>query len=361
MENTVMEYKCPCCNAGLSFAGTSQKLSCEYCANTFDIETVRAFNEANLVDSAEEFEWDNTQAQQWSEEESSGMKTYQCPSCGGEIICDGTTAASFCPYCDNPTIMPSQLTGGMKPDAVIPFQKTKEDAQAAFLKLCKGKKLLPKFFTEEQRVEKITGMYVPFWIYDCEGSFSGSFKATRIHVWSDSDYDYTRTDHYLLNRAATAGFEGIPMDGSSKMDDTLMEAIEPFDYSQMVDFDTAYLSGYLADKYDVESDSGKTRIQERVENSINAKIQTTLIGYATVLPTARNLNVNHSKARYVLLPVWMLNTKYKDKIYTFAMNGQTGKMIGTFPICPKQSLSWFLKIFAGVTAAVSAVLMLLNL
>ena len=289
------------------------------------------------------------------------MSSFQCPSCGGKILCDDTTAASFCPYCDNPTIMPSQVSGGVKPDAVIPFIKTREDAQAAFLQLCKGKKLLPKFFTEEQRLEKITGMYVPFWIYDCDGSFNGSFKATRVHVWSDATYDYTRTDHYLLNRAATAQFEGIPMDGSSKMDDTFMEAIEPFDYSELVDFDTAYLSGYLADKYDVESEAGKDRIRERVENSINSQIQTSLVGYATVLPTSRSLKVNHSKARYVLLPVWMLNTRYKDKIYTFAMNGQTGKMIGTFPICPKRSLSWFGKIFAGVTAVVSIVLMLLTL
>ena len=78
------------------------------------------------------------------------------------------------------------------------------------------------------------------------------------------------------------------------------------------------------------------------------------------MPTSRNLQVKHGRVRYILLPVWMLNTRYKDKIYTFAMNGQTGKMIGTFPICPKQSLSWFLRIFAGVTAAVSAVLMLLS-
>ena len=361
MENRVMEYKCPCCNAGLTFGGGSQQLSCEYCGNSFDIDTVRAFNESVATANTEDFHWEETQHQQWSEEENDGMHSFLCPSCGGEIICEDTTAASFCPYCDNPTIMPTQVSGGLKPDAVIPFKKTQEDAKDAFLKLCKGKKLLPKFFTSEQRLEKITGMYVPFWLYDCDGSFDGSFQATRLHVWADDEYEYTRTDHYLLKRSATGHFEGIPMDGSSKMDDVLMEAIEPFDYSELVDFDTAYLSGYLADKYDVESDAGIPRIQERVENSINQQIQSTLLGYATCVPTSRNLQVQHGKVRYILLPVWMLNTRYKDKIYTFAMNGQTGKMIGTFPICPKQSLSWFGRIFAAVTAAVSIVMFLLTL
>lgn len=361
METKVMEYKCPCCNAGLRFAGDSQQLGCEYCGTSFDIDAVKAFNEAAATGNTDEVQWEAEEKQQWSEEETAAICSYVCPSCGGELLLEDTTAASFCPFCDNPTIMPTQVSGGLKPDAVIPFRKTRADAQAAFLSLCKGKKLLPRFFTQEQRLEKITGMYVPFWLYDCDGSFDGSFKATRIHCWSDSHYDYTRTDHYLLKRTASAQFEGIPMDGSSKMEDVYMEAIEPFDYSELVDFDTAYLSGYLADKYDVEADVGKKRVQERAENSINDKIQSSLVGYATVLPTARNLSITHGRVRYILLPVWMLNTRYKDKVYTFAMNGQTGKMIGSFPICPKQTWSWFFKIFAGVTAVVSGVLMLLTL
>lgn len=349
-QTRVLEYKCPCCNAGLIFGNETQQLKCEYCENTFDIETVRAFNESQNQQATEEFTWEETQKQEWSEEEQQTMQAFQCPSCGGEIICDETTAATFCPYCDNPTIMPSRLSGGLKPDAVIPFKTGKEDAKAAFLKLCKGKPLLPKEFTKEQRLEKITGMYVPFWLYDCDADFNGTYQATRVHHWSDHHYNYTKTDHFLLRRGADAAFTGIPMDGSSKMDDSFMESIEPFDYTQLENFDMAYLSGYLADKYDVPSEDGEERIRQRVDTAMNDELQSTFIGYATVVPTSRQLHVNHSKARYVLLPVWMLNTKYKDKIYTFAMNGQTGKMTGSFPICPKRTAIWFAGITAGVTA-----------
>ena len=351
----VIEYKCPCCNAGLAFEDKAQQLTCAYCDNTFEIEAVRAFNESQSTASQDEFIWEDGSVQEWSEEDQQTMQLFQCPSCGGELITDANTAATFCPYCDNPTILPGRLSGGFKPDAVIPFQTDKEDAKAAFLQLCKGKPLLPKMFTSQYRLEKITGMYVPCWLYDCEAEFDGSYKATRIHRWSDNRYHYVKTDHFLLRRGAEAEFTGIPMDGSEKMDDTFMESIEPFDYTQMKDFDTAYLSGYLADKYDVSPENGKERIRQRVDRSINDQLQSSLLGYATVVPTGKKLRTHHRRARYVLLPVWILNTRYQDKLYTFAMNGQTGKMTGSFPVCPKRSAAWFCGICAGVTLAVALV------
>jgi len=349
MNTNVIEYKCPCCSAGLQFEDDSQQLQCEYCDNTFDLATVRAFNESQAASDAEQVQWETEQQQNFSEEEQSAIQSFICPSCGGEILSDQSTAATFCPYCDHPTVMPSRLSGSIRPDGVIPFKTDKEDAKAAFLKLCQGKPLLPKEFTARQRLERITGVYVPFWLFDCDADFDGTYKATRIHRWSDSQYNYTKTDHFLLRRGAEAAFSGIPMDGSSKMEDSFMESIEPYDYGQMVPFDMAYLSGYLADKYDVEAESGEGRIKQRVDQSIRDAIQSSMIGYTTVLPTSRQLQVNHSKAKYVLLPVWVLNTKYNDKIYTFAMNGQTGKITGEFPACPKRTAGWFAGICAGVT------------
>ncbi len=352
----VIEYKCPCCNAGLVFGSNVQKLTCEYCDTTFEIDAVRAFNESQ-EQSADVFAWENADKDSWTQQEQESLNAFQCPACGGEILTDTQTAATFCPFCDNPTILPSRVSGGLKPDAVLPFQKSREDATAAFLNLCKGKPLLPKTFTSQQRVEKITGMYVPFWLYDCDGDFSGSYKATRIHRWSDSRYNYTRTEHFLLNRKGRASFTGIPMDGSSKMEDVFMESIEPYDYSQMVPFEMGYLSGYLADKYDIPSEQGQPRIRDRVEQTLQDKIQDSLMGYSTVIPTNRQIQITDSKAKYVLLPVWILNTKYNNKIYTFAMNGQTGKMTGSFPVCPKRSAAWF----AGISCAVTAVVQLLQI
>ena len=349
MEQNVLEYKCPCCDAGLVFGNDIQKMKCDYCENEFDLETVRTYNENLNTTGSDAFQWEDTQSNTWSEEEQAILQNFVCPACGGEILAGEHTAATFCPYCGNPSILPSRLSGNVKPDGIIPFSTGKEEAKAAFLKLCRGKPLLPKLFTQEQQIDKITGIYVPFWLYDCRADFAGNYQATRIHHWSDSNYNYTKTDHYHLRRCADAEFVRIPMDGSQKMDDTIMESIEPYDYASLTDFDTPYLSGYLADKYDVEAAQGESRIRERVSASMNAMVSQSMIGYATTIPTNRALNVTHSKAKYVLLPVWLLTTRYRDKLYTFAMNGQTGKMTGLFPICPKRTAAWFGGIFSGVT------------
>lgn len=353
----VLEYKCPCCDAGLPFGLKSQKMSCEYCGNEFELDAVKAYNDSLQQNDAESVEWEEIITTEWNEEESAQIRTFSCPSCGGILITDDNTAATFCPYCTNPTVLPGRLSGGLKPDGVIPFQKGKEDALTAFESLSKGKPLLPKEFKTKQKIEKITGMYVPFWLYDCDSSFRGNYRATRVRHWSDSNYNYTKTSYYHLVRGASATFSRIPMDASSKMDDAIMESIEPYDYSQLIDFETAYLSGFFADKYDIESNQGEERIRERVNISYQDLLSSTFIGYSSVLPVNRNLNISHSKAHYVLLPVWLLSTKYKDKTYLFAMNGQTGKMTGTFPISLKRSLAWF----GGISAAVATLVAIIQL
>ena len=348
---SVLEYKCPCCGAGLIFGEEVQKMTCEYCDNTFDLETVQEFNDTSEGYS-NIFIQEETSTAEWSKDEQETLNCFTCPACGGQIVTEEHTVATFCPFCDNPAILPDRLSGGLKPDAVIPFSTGKEDAKKAFQELCKRKPLLPKGYADENRLEKITGIYVPFWLYDCEGNQDASYRATRVHRWSDYNYIYTRTDHFLLKRGATAQFQRIPMDGSSNLSDAVMESIEPFDYNRMVPFDAAYLSGYFADKYDVESQEGHQRIKERVGNTIDQLVAPSLMGYATTIPTAKHLQVRNHSAKYVLLPVWFLHRKYKDRSYVFAMNGQSGKMTGTFPICPKRSFAWFASICAAVTALV---------
>lgn len=353
MNPSVLELKCPCCNATIPFSGSIQQMKCEYCDNIFDIDTLKAYTETQVSEQPETVMWDEEHKTEWNEEDQTHIRTFLCNACGGVLITDEHTAATFCPYCGNAAILPSRVSGGLKPEGVIPFKTTKEDAKKAFLKLCKGKPLLPGCFMKTQQIEKITGIYVPFWLYDCSADFSGSYRATRIHTWSDSRYIYTKTDHYLLRRRAGASYARIPMDASSKMEDVFMESIEPYNYSEMVPFEMAYLSGFFSDKYDVESKCGERRIRERVETSMNDQLQSSFLGYATVIPSSRQTNIDHSRASYVLLPVWLLNTNYRRKSYTFAMNGQTGKITGQFPVSPKRTAAWFCGLWAAAAVLVS--------
>lgn len=351
---TLLEYKCPACGGALNFDASQQQMKCPYCDTEFDVAALQELDEA-LQQSTEEMTWEQEPMQQWTQEESQGFQTYVCDSCGGEITCDATTAATHCPYCDNPVVVAKQFAGALKPDLVVPFKLTKEEAVTALSAHLKGKPLLPKLFKSQNRIEKIQGLYVPFWLFDTQVHADIRYRATRVRHWSDSNYNYTRTSHYSLLRSGQLAFRHVPVDGSVKMDNALMESIEPYDMSQAVDFKTAYLAGYLADKFDVPADDCKLRANDRIRVSTESAFAATAVGYSTVFPQHSNIRLSGGKVRYALLPVWLLTTRYGDKLYTFAMNGQTGKMVGNLPICWRTFFAYLFGIGLGSGALISLI------
>lgn len=346
--SALVEYKCPCCGGAIEFNSNSQKMKCPYCDTEFEIEALKEFTEASQS-KGDSLDWDCPDSR-WGASETAGMNVYTCKSCGGQIVTDQTTAASACPYCDNPIVMTGQFEGGLRPDMIIPFKIDKEAAKNALSNYLKGKFLLPKSFKDEHRIDEIKGVYVPFWLFDCDADANIRYRATRVRSWTSGNYRYTETSHYLIVRDGSIGFEKVPVDGSQKMPDELSEAIEPYNYSGCVDFNTAYLAGYLADKYDVSAEQSRNRANDRIRNSTQQEFRNTVKGYATVVPETVNIRLNSGKIRYALLPVWMLNTTYKGKVYRFAMNGQTGKFVGNLPT----DYGRLFGLFAGVAAAVTA-------
>ncbi|MBR3751087.1 MAG: hypothetical protein IKK58_04875 [Clostridia bacterium] len=342
----MIQYKCPCCNGAIEFDSTAQKMKCPYCDTEFETETLKQVDEA-LSAEGDELDWASSEQSEWTQD---GMMLYSCTSCGGELICHETTAATFCPFCNNPVILSGRLSGQLRPDLVIPFKLDKEAAKKALFAHLKGKTLLPSAFKDQNRIDEIKGVYVPFWLFNANAEAHMRYHATRVHTWSDSRYIYTKTSHYMLVRNGNLSFANIPVDGSSKMDDDLMESLEPFDFSQAVDFQSAYLAGYLADKYDVDKDACQGNANTRLKSSTEQKFYSTTAGYASVIPENTSVKLSDSSVRYALLPVWILNTTYKDKKYTFAMNGQTGKMVGDLPMDTGKFWGWLLGLTAGIAA-----------
>ena len=351
---TLLEYKCPACGGALAFDSGLQKMKCPYCDTEFEVEALQQLDEALKQEKPSDFTWESQPESQWSEEETQNLRSYVCQSCGGQIVGDLNTAATKCPYCDNPVVMSGQFVGDLRPDLVVPFKLSKEHAKAALSRHLQRKPLLPKLFKSQNWIESIQGVYVPFWLFDTDADVNIRYKATRVQHWSDSRYNYTRTSFYSLIRQGTIGFDNVPVDGSSKMPNDLMESIEPFDLSQAVDFQTAYLAGYLADKYDVEAETCKTRANERIQSSTETAFANTTAGYITVLPEHTDIRLTGGRVRYALLPVWILTTRWKEKVYTFAMNGQTGKMVGDLPIDKSLFWKYALSIGLGCGALISA-------
>ena len=372
MPDQITNYKCPACGGPLHFSNVTQDLACDYCESHFPVAQIEALyaqhdesaaaaaqaqNEAAQKPS-EDSEWELASQNNWAAD-GQGLVAYNCPSCGAELICDQTTAASSCPYCGNPTIIPGQLHGMLKPDYVIPFKLDKNAAMNALRNHYKGKKLLPSSFSKENHIEEIKGVYVPFWLFDGEAYADLVYDATRTHVTETRNERITTTEHYKLHRAGNVPFEKIPVDGSSKMPDAHMDAIEPFDYSELKPYSNAYLPGFYADKYDVGMEESAARADERAEQTARDAMRERCLGYETVMEAGGQVLLRRGKVHYALLPVWMLNTKWNGQNFLFTMNGQTGKLIGDLPVDKGKYWKFFATSAVIAAAVVSAIIMML--
>ena len=351
----IIEYKCPCCSGIIEFDSTTQMMKCPYCDTTFDPSALLEMDEALNQQKPDELNWDTPQTQ-FDEAETEDMNVYSCRSCGGEIIADATTGATHCPFCGNPVVLTSRFAGALKPDCLIPFKLTKEDAKEALRKHMSGKKLLPKLFSKESHLDEIKGVYVPFWLYGADVDAQMNYHATRTRMWRSGNREFTETTHFRLERIGRLSFDNVPVDGSTKMDDAMMESIEPFDMSAAVPFQTAYLSGYFADKYDVDATASIERANERIKNSTTEAFSATTSGYGTVVPEGASIQVHNGKATYAMYPVWLLTTNYRGKTYQFAMNGQTGKLVGDMPTDKGLFWKWY-AIYAAICTGISWLLL----
>ena len=384
MPTQVTNYQCPACTGPLHYSAKSGKLACDYCDSSFDVAEIEALYarkeaeaaaakqaadakaEAAQAAKAEAAEaaaasggWDTSDLSRDWGAEADGLRVYSCPSCGAELICDQSTAATACPYCGNPAIVPGQFSGALRPDYILPFRLSKDDAVQALRAHYKGKPFLPRSFTSANHIEQIQGVYVPFWLFDGGAEGAASYRASNTNVYETGDYEITETRHYHVVRAGSLAFEKIPVDASSKMPDDHMDSIEPFDYAQLRPFSTAYLPGYLADKYDVTIDDSRDRADTRCRETLAQALRDTVTGYGACVTEREDIALQRGKVHYALLPVWMLSTKWRGQDFLFAMNGQTGKLVGDLPTDRGRFWGMFAAIAAPLTVALTAILQFL--
>ena len=331
----VMDEKCLNCGATLKYEPKLEKFKCEYCSATFTIDEIKKNKEKiNKQD-------DSTREFSKMEE----MEGYVCKNCGATIVSLDNIASTTCLYCKSNAIIKNRLSGVYKPDSIILFKYKKEEAIEEWLKLCKGRLLIPKGFKDKNNVLELEGLYVPFWLYDVENAAYLKCDGTKVTTWMDRRYIYTKTDYYKVERGGNLSFVSVPNDAATRFDDTIMNAIEPFDYKDLINFEPSYLAGFLSEKYDVEMADAYKNARVRIEEDSKNYLRSEMKGYASLTnkEATNNLKINHTK--YVLLPVFVLNIKYNNKIYHFAMNGQTKKMVGEIPVSKTKLLILILLTF----------------
>ncbi|MCR5695214.1 MAG: DUF2089 domain-containing protein [Clostridia bacterium] len=350
-----VEYKCPNCAAPLVFDASKKTIKCDFCDSEFTpsvIEDESVAKPSKHINSRIDSEYiEGEKAEEYWMKMEAQTAGYSCPSCGGAIICTENSAALFCPYCGNPAIIESSLEGQFRPDYIIPFSKTKDQAVSAYKAFVEKYKFLPKAFRDSHAPEKISGIYVPYHLMSCSVAASATYTGETEESWTVGDTEYTKTNHYSHKRAGKMSFNNVPSDASTSIADEYTESVEPFDYGKIEPFKTVYLTGFLADKYDKTPDDCRDRMDSRVIGSISKALKNsvTSLGYENVTVQSHSENISDRTFSYALLPLWLLRTKFNDKYYYFAMNGQTGKVAGKLPTDGKKiNLSAFLISLIGL-------------
>ncbi|MBR6761329.1 MAG: hypothetical protein IKM30_04775 [Oscillospiraceae bacterium] len=321
-------FKCPNCGAELVFSAAEQDFRCEYCQSSF----TKSEMDSIAATQAEKVEQVSEAQQQLADEFQSTTGVYVCQSCGAEVMADDNTAATFCYYCHSPVILQGRVSGEYQPAKVIPFKIDRNGAVGMFRDWCKKRWFLPNDFYSDSQIEKLVGLYVPFWVTDCHNSADMEALGKKVRTWTSGDTRYTETKEYAIKRNATVVVRGLPADGASHIDDQLMEALEPFDYQQAAPFAMQYLSGFLAEKYDLNMAAVFPRVQKRAVQACDQLLRASAKDYSSLSVTHSDIKVLSTEWQYMMLPVWFMTYRYQDKTYEFAINGQTAKLAGEPPL-----------------------------
>lgn len=334
-----LDNKCPVCGAMVMFNPTNQMWDCAYCSSKFTLEEMqRSINPEPMQQEA------NLVGQLLPEDTIGDVDLCCCKNCGAEIMAEQTTTVTFCVYCGSTAIIKHRINEGKTPDYIIPFRKVKKDAIDAFKQFTKVRPLTPKCFKNSKNIERIMGVYIPFWAYDLSANGEVEFEASNVKTWSDAKYKYTKTDKYLVRKAGHFDFDKVLADASSNLPDGLIDSLEPFNYDDLQVYNHTYLSGFLVDKYDIDGEEGLEKVVDRTNSTVVNLIDGT-INHQRKKVIYNGIRITTKNIYYIMLPVWLLNIRYKNKNYTFAINGQTGKLVGNVPIDILRTILWSFFVF----------------
>lgn len=327
-----MNNNCPKCNSLLNFNNDNNSYECEYCRTKYNLKDL----DIKKIDN--------------------NLDIYICNDCGAEIIADENTSLNYCIYCSNTNISKTKLEETFNPGYLIPFKITKDNAINLLSALRKENLLIPKKFNMKKYINNIRGIYVPYRIYNCDSSGEVNFECDKITIWKSNGYKYTKTDKFTVTRGGNMFFEDMLVNGSKKFDNNIMNSIEPFDYKDVTKYDSSYLSDYIVEKYALPKTKLKKDASAKIKELFIQEMKKDIKGYNNITERDNSINVYNFKSSYILLPVWLLNVKYKNEIYTFAINGQTGKIYGNTPICIKKTIILLVCLFI----VIFIILVLLN-
>lgn len=285
-----------------------------------------------------------------SEEKIDESSLVQCTNCGAPLEITEFTSALRCGHCGAYLVLNERVENAFEPRRILPFHVSRQMAVKAMEKEFSKRLFAPSDFMSAKSLEKMEGIYVPFWLYDFGADYDFAGEGIRVRTWRSGDTEYTETSYYEVLRRMDVDFDQIPVDASYAMDDGIMDLMEPYDYQGLTDFEPKYMSGFLGEVYNQEADLLVERAKEKAGEASEELLRDSMTGYTTVRPLRKNLKLTQTDTCYALMPVWQYIYRYKDKQYLYHVNGQTGKVVGTTPVSRAKVLAYSASVFAAVTA-----------
>lgn len=315
-------YKCKNCGGPVKYSATLGKFNCEYCNTVYSEDEVKALT---LLSEREDVVVDAVNGD---------YVEYHCPSCGANIVTDETTVATNCYYCNNPIVMSGKLESSQMPTKVIPFRVDKKKALESFESWIKTKKFVPKsFFNDKQEIEEINGVYFPYWLYNTNVLVDIDREGSRTYTRTEGDYRVTYRKDFRIVRKGDIDVKNLPKLALAKSNKVLVESVYPFDFNNAINFDSSYLSGFVAEKKDIEKEALMNSIEDDVYKYSTKVVRDSMTG-ESVNVVNNDFTVGQGSFEYAMLPVWAIsyNDRDSNKHFFFSVNGQTGKVVGKLPI-----------------------------
>lgn len=319
MRNNML-FKCRNCGGNVVFAPEKGKMVCPHCESEESQDVVQ------------------------------GGSLVQCVNCGAPLEVSDFTSASQCAHCGSYLVFNERVEGKYEPHMLLPFRVSKEAAVTAMQQEFGDRVFTPAGFLSAKSLEKMQGIYVPFWLYDYQADYEYAGEGTKVRSWRSGNTEYVETSYYEVVRRMKADFDRIPVDASNQMEDSVMDLMEPYDYQKLTGFDPKYMSGFYGEVYNQTADELESRAKDKAGNASEELMQGSLGGYQTLKAHHRNLQLRRQSSQYVLMPVWQYQYRYQGKVYQYHVNGQTGKVVGKTPVSRGKVAAYGGSFFAVVTA-----------
>jgi DNA-directed RNA polymerase subunit RPC12/RpoP len=320
------QFPCSQCGAKVEFAPGTDTLVCPYCKHETSI-TVSG-------DLVIEHDFAATLADLERNAVMETVPSVTCTSCAAHIQPPPAKEAFPCPYCGSSIVVKAGSEKLIRPQSLLPFKVTRPQAQEMFHKWLKTRWFAPNALKKFARLEgRLQGLYTPYWTFDADTVSRYTGQRGDTYVVRVGKRTQTRIRWRSAAGTVSRRFDDTLVVGSKSLPRDLAEKLEPWDTKSLVPYADEYLSGFLAERYQVDLRQGWGRAVERMDEVIRGDVKRDIGGDHQRIHT---LSTHHSAVTYkhVLLPLWICSYRFRDKVFRFLVNARTGEVQGQRPWSP---------------------------